>query len=462
MWELSISRRTAERRDARLPRTIRSMMLRSLGLVVVLVAVFGPAASSAAQPDDLPVVVIDVRKPMDQRLMDFVGDTLTKTDAHLFVIRVDSPGISSGEPGPMYEAVSKASAPVVVWVGARPAVAFGGAASLLNVADIGAAAPGTEIGYLEPTVVTNARVAVPFRPTHDPQGAISRGMLLEPTVVDEPIPGYVDLVMPTIGQLIVALDGTTVVRGEGETESTFEISTATTETTPEGTVLRPNRVVQFVKPSLWDRFLRLAARPEVAFFFLVVAIAAATFEFYAAGPGITAAVAVIAFVLAGYGMATLPTFWPAVAASAAGLLLYTWDFQRNQLGWRSILGSLLLVAGGLTFTDARPQFAPSWWVVLVIVAGTALFYGFALTTIVRSRFSTRTIGRDHLIGRTGVADEALSPEGVVMVDGARWRARSHREAGIESGDPIEVMGIDGIVLLVDPAERSTTSEKRGR
>jgi membrane-bound ClpP family serine protease len=37
----------------------------------------------------------------------------------------------------------------------------------------------------------------------------------------------------------------------------------------------------------------------------------------------------------------------------------------------------------------------------------------------------------------------------VVVNGARWRARSHREAGIESGDGISVAGIDGLVLLVD-------------
>jgi membrane-bound serine protease (ClpP class) len=424
------------------------------------------AMPGLAQTDELPVVVIDLRKPMDQRLMDFVVDTLASTDAHLFVIQVDSPGISSGTPGPMYEAIQSASAPVVVWVGDRPAVAFGGAASLLNVADIGAAAPRTEIGYLAPTVAGDHDVSIPYRPSHHEDGAgdgsngeaslnsdgeASLDALRDTTVVvEDPIPGYVDVVVPTIGQLIVGLDGTTVTRGDGDSATSFVLDTAAVDTTVDGQeVTVPSRRTQFLKPPLWDRFLRLASRPEAAFFFLVVAIAAATFEFYAAGPGITAAIAVIAFVLAGYGMATLPMSWPSAVATVAGLLLYTWDFQRNRLGWRSIVGTLLLVVGGLTFTDARPQFAPSWWIVLVVVAGVALFYAAALTTIVRSRFSTRTIGRDQLIGRTGVAADDLEPDGVVVVDGARWRARSHREAGIGSGDGITVEGIDGLVLLVD-------------
>lgn len=441
------------------------MVIRRVLIIVVVAAAFGAlAAATSAQSDELPVVVIEVHNPMDQRLMDFVADTVTDTDAHLFIVQLDSPGISSGSPGAMYEAITGASAPVAVWVGDRPAVAHGGAASLLNVADIGAAAPGTVIGYLEPTVITSPEVAVPYRPLHDPDGDASTEELRDATVVvEDPLPGYVDNVVPTIGQLIVGLDGTTVTRGEGETATSFEISTANLETTSDGVeVLTPNRLVQFFKPSLWDRFLRIASRPEVAFFFLIVAIAAATFEFYAAGPGITAVIAVVAFVLAGYGMATLPTFWPGVAATLAGLLLYTWDFQHHRFSWRSIAGTLFLLGGGLAFTDARPQFAPSWWIVLVVVAGTALFYAVALTTIVRSRFATPIIGREQLIGRSGVADEALSPEGVVLVGGARWRARSHREAGIGPGDAIQVQGIDGVVLLVDRDESSAVGPAETR
>lgn len=431
------------------------MIRRLLSVALPAIAAVGLSAPLLAQTDDLPVVIIDVRNPMDQRLMDFVADTLAGTKAHLFVIQVNSPGISSGTPGDLYAALDEANAPVVVWVGDRPAVAFGGAASLLNIADIGAAAPGTEIGHLEPTVVKTGGDTIPYRPSHHPDGEETTATLRHSTVVvEEPLPGYVDVVVPTIGQLIVGLDGTIVVRGEGDDAVTFEISTAATDTLADGTVVTvPSRQTHFMKPGLWDRFLRLASRPEAAFFFLVAAIITATFEFYAAGPGISAAIAVVAFLLAGYGMATLPMFWPSVAGTVAAMGLFTWDFQRNRIGWRSMAASVVLLGAGLTYTATRPQFAPTWWVVLFVVVGTALFYGVALTTIVRSRFATSTIGRQHLIGRRGTAEEALVPEGVVNVDGARWRARSHREAGIGRGDPIEVIGIDGVVLSVEPAAK---------
>ena len=435
------------------------MLRRTSLLLLILAAVLAFGGAVAAQDDDLPVVVLDLRKPFDQRLMDFTVETLATTPAHLFVLQVDSPGIASGDATPLLSAIETAPAPVVVWVGARPAVAYGGVASLLNRADLGAAAAGTRVGYLSPAVMTDAQSIAPridrFRGSTDEErtaDAIAATLILtsNSVLVEEPIEGFVDEVVPSIGQLIVGLDGEVITRGD----ATFEIETAEMVVLEDGTeVASPSRLVQFWKPGLWDRFLRLASEPEATFFFLVAAIAAATFEFYAAGVGVSAVASVLAFLLAGYGLATLPISWPSVGAVVIGLLLYTWDFQRNRLGWRSLLGTTLLIVGGLTITDARPQMAPVWWIVLVVVVGAALFYGVALTTIVRSRFSTTTIGREYLIGKRGSAETAFDPEGIVVVDEARWRGRAHREAGIEVGDALEVIGVDGIVLDVERAAK---------
>lgn len=428
--------------------------------ILVLFALLGTALSFAsvvgAQDGDLPVVVIDLRKPFDQRLMDFTAETIAAMPAHVFVLQVDAAGIASGDPDALLGAIDAAEAPVVVWVGARPAVAYGGVASLLNRADIGAAAPGSRVGYLEPSVMKGPET-IPFRLDRfegetEEERAVDAAMTSiilgrQSVIVREEISGYVDFVVPSIGQVIVGLDGGVVQRGD----VTYEMSTAERVVGEDGTeVVVPSRPVQFLKPGLWDRFLRLASEPEATFFFLVAAIATATFEFYAAGVGVSAVVSVLAFLLAGYGLATLPISWPSVAAVAAGLLLYTWDFQRNRLGWRSIIGTVALAAGGLTLTSARPQLAPTWWVVLMVVVGAALFYGVALTTIVRSRFSTTTIGREHLIGKIGTAESAFGPDGIVVVDEARWRGTAHREAGIKPGDSVTITGVDGIMLEVDP------------
>jgi membrane-bound serine protease (ClpP class) len=182
----------------------------------------------------------------------------------------------------------------------------------------------------------------------------------------------------------------------------------------------------------------------------MVGFSLVAFEFYAVGPGAAAAVGVVSLLLGGYGISVLPVRWWAVALIPVGLLLYTVDFQRNDLGWKSLLGTGALISAGLFFTDAAPQIVQTWWIVLIIVLGTAMWFGFALTTIVRSRFSTQTIGRDHLIGRMGTAETAIAPDGTVVVEGAKWQARSTRVSGIEAGDRVEVVAVEGVVLEVDP------------
>ena len=64
--------------------------------------------------------------------------------------------------------------------------------------------------------------------------------------------------------------------------------------------------VTFRQPGLATRFWRLAATPEAAFFFLVLGLTIASFEFFAIGPGVAAGVAAISLLLAGWGIVTPP------------------------------------------------------------------------------------------------------------------------------------------------------------
>jgi membrane-bound serine protease (ClpP class) len=276
----------------------------------------------------------------------------------------------------------------------------------------------------------------------------------EIVIGEEPPTGeIVTIVQPTIGQFIAALDGMDVETPLGN----VQLETAEQVTLEDGTVATVSSVdVRFLKPTLLTRFLRLGTRPDAAFLFLMAGLAVAAFEFYAAGAGIAAAVAALSLFLAGYGFATLPMNWGAVVASMLGIGLYTWDFQRHELGIRSIVGTILMLWGGIAFVGGPPQIGTSFWAVVLTVVGIMLFYLFAMTTIVRSRFGTPTIGREHLVGAIGVADSALDPDGVVVIDGAKWRARAHRAAGIAAGAEIEVLAVEGITLQVAPHEVAKT------
>ena len=88
--------------------------------------------------------------------------------------------------------------------------------------------------------------------------------------------------------------------------------------------------------------------------------------------------------------------------------------------------------------------------VIAATLGAVVFVWYALTTVVRSRFATPTVGRDELIGTSCVAVSNLDPTGVVMVGGARWRATADRGIEILAGAAVHIVGVTGLVLEVDP------------
>ena len=410
-----------------------------MGLWAVASAVPVDASQGAGVVD-----VVEVSGPIDRRLVSFVEDTVAESGAVLIVLQLDSAAAVDSVAQRLVALAADAPVPLAVWVGPEPARAYGAAAQVLAAAPIRGAAPGVKVGNLAPTVAGSGESAASVAEAF-PQ--VPSELIEGRTEVEDPISGLVDIVSPSIGQFVVGLDGMQVeVRGV-----TVTLETARVDVADDGSeVVTPSADVRFRKPGLIDRTLRLAIQPEAAFLFLVAGLALVAFEFYAAGPGIAAAVGVASLLIAGYGLAVLPVNWWAVAATVAGVGAYTVDFQRNDLGWRSLLGTALLAYGGLRLVEAAPQMGVLWWPVALVVLAAMLWFGVALTTVVRSRFSTVTIGREHLVGRTGRAESALDPEGVVVVDGARWRARARRAARIAAGDRVVVAGVDGVVLDVEP------------
>jgi membrane-bound serine protease (ClpP class) len=322
---------------------------------------------------------------------------------------------------------------------------------LLAAAPISLASPGAKIGASDPAH-HGREVTPPLR--YPFQESIELAGLLDGrTMVATPIDGVVDDVYPALTNIIQALDGRTVeVLSE---ERTMQLTEPFDD---NGVEVRRPITTRFHEQGFVDRALRLSLSPAVAYLFLLVGLSVAAFEFYAAGVGVAAAVSVLTIFLSGYGIAVLPVNWWALGLGVLGLGLYLYDFQRIQLRFASLLGTVSMLIGARYFVYEPPQLAMAWWSAVLIVVAIALFFLFAMTTVVRARFSTPTIGREHLVGRTGTAETAVAPDGVVLVDGARWKANSGRASGIEPGDQVVIAAVEGITLEVDPVDREPTAD----
>lgn len=419
-------------------------MFRRLILLVALAGMLVPAGSRAAAQQDRFIDVIKVSGPLDERIIDFTIDTIEEvaSTSELIIIQLDSPAALSDRISDLIGAMARPPVPLAVWVGPETAVAYGGGLSLLAAADIRLAAPGVKIGAAIPDRHGSLPVVWPFTET------LGRADLLYSRLsVDGPIDGVVDEVHPALTNIVQALDGRTVLVRDAE--RTIGITEPFDD---DGVERRRPIPTRFHEQGFVDRALRLSLSPAIAYLFLLIGLSVAAFEFYAAGVGVAAAVAVLTLFLSGYGIAVLPVNWWALVLGVLGLGLYVFDFQQIQLRLASLVGTVAMVIGARYFVHEPPQLSMAWWSALLIVLAVALFFLFGMTTVVRARFSTPTIGREHLIGKTGTAETAIAPEGVVLVDGARWKANSRRASGIGPGDNVVIAAVEGFTLEVDPVE----------
>jgi membrane-bound serine protease (ClpP class) len=182
----------------------------------------------------------------------------------------------------------------------------------------------------------------------------------------------------------------------------------------------------------------------------LVGLSLIVFEFFTAGVGIAGFVGACAVVGACFGFSHL-----AVQLWAAGLLLLgvfgmAIDVQAGGLGAWTFIGGGALVAGSIWLYGGSSRLDPKWWLLALVITGTVVFMLSAMTAMIRSRFSTPTIGREDLVGELGSAEADVAPDGVVRVRDALWRARTNRATPIHAGDAVRVVSVEGIVLEVEP------------
>lgn len=379
-----------------------------------------PLASPATAGPPGAVSVIEVSGRIDPIEVDFITRSLSAAEAsraELFVIQLDSPGalVSRNELTVLAFRIIDSQVPVAVWVGPTGSRAHGAAAGLLEAAGVASMAPGSHVGRAP---------------------GIPRSLGAN----EAKARGIVSVIAPTLGDLVVGLDGQKV--GD-KVLSTARVVDRDGQPRREVT-----GNVRFAKLGILERILHSAASPQVAYLLLVIGLVLVIFEFFTAGIGLAGLVGAGSLVLAAYGLAVLPTSPLGLALIGVGFAGYAIDVQAGApRAWTAngtvalALGSRWLFGDGITVP---------WYTVVLTVAGVALFMVAAMRSMIRARFSTPTIGRESMIGKMGEATTGIDPDGMVRLQGGLWRAHASRITPIAAGAPVRVVAIDGLVLEVEP------------
>jgi membrane-bound serine protease (ClpP class) len=207
--------------------------------------------------------------------------------------------------------------------------------------------------------------------------------------------------------------------------------------------------VRFGGLSLAGQLMHTVASPAVAYLLFVIGLSLLLFELFTAGVGIAGMVGAGSLVLGCYGLAVLPTRPLGVALILLAMFGYGVDIQTGVPRVWSGIATASFVLGSLWLFDGV---SVSWITLLVAFVGITLGMIAGMPTMVRSRFSTPTIGRDWMIGELGSARTDIDPDGIVTLRDAPWRARTNRATPIRSGEAARVVAIEGLVLEVEPSE----------
>jgi len=447
------------RRRGALALTFAGLVL--LGTAGSAAALTGSGATRAASSGQGGITVVQLQGFLDPPLAALARhsiDDANASHATLVLIQLDSSGALATDIDALVQLVHQSHVPVAVWVGPSGAQAAGGAALLAEAASVLFVSQGSSLGPAQPVrldqphAVTDGAVADELRRLAASRGRDGdRASTLATTSLGASAAAAARVTngsQPTIGEVIVTLDGETVPTAAGP----VHLSTARVIGTGRNRRRQPNQEVVFAGLGLGARLQHTLLSSRVTYLLLVAGLALIAFEFFAASVGFAAGVGALAVLGAGYGASHLPVSWWAAALIAAAIVAFSVDVQAGGLGFWTAFGAVTLLVGSLTLFGGSTRLHVPWWELALVLAATLLFFVAALPAFVRSRFSTPTIGREGLVGELGEAEVAVDPDGVVVIRGSRWRARTNRATPIAAGDRARVVSVEGLVLEVEPEE----------
>jgi membrane-bound serine protease (ClpP class) len=446
---------------------VRRLAIALLG--AALAAGVATSASAAAPEQDTgsaadlaPVDVLQVTGFIDPIVADSIRDAIARAEANgsqALILQLSSQGgvVDADDMQRVLQSIVDTPIAIGVWVGpARASRAYGYASQLMAVADVTAMVQGSRIGNTGPLLQVDGE-PVSFGPATDDlfddtmsfTEARAAGVLRLDTN---------DQGVPTVRSMVLAMDGVEV---KGVT-----LDTVVDEVQDDGSVQATSTLVRFSGLGFFDEVMHQVASPSIAYLLFTVGLALLIFELFTAGVGVAGVVGAVCTVLGCYGLAVLPTNTWAMVLIVLSMLAFAVDVQVGLPRFWTGVGMVLFTIGSLFLYGSLPgvDVRVGWLMLVVGVAGVALTFVVGMPSMVRTRFATPTIGREWMLGEMGSATTSISPEGVALVSGARWRARTNRATPIAAGAPLRVVAIDGVTLEVEPETGAARDyrERRGK
>ncbi|MBI5574755.1 MAG: nodulation protein NfeD [Deltaproteobacteria bacterium] len=426
---------------------------------LIFLAVLASARIDAGTGAPREAVVATIAASINPVTADFLSAAIEKaeeTNAAILVVELDTPGGLDSAMRQMVQEIIKTKIPVAVYVSPSGARAASAGVLITLAADVAAMAPGTNIGAAHPVSVggggmdnTMAKkvendAAAYARSLAEKKGrnaAWAESAVRESTSLTERDAlekNVIDLVSPSLSDLLARIDGKEILKGDGKI------------------VLRTKGIAVARFPmGLRHRILSSLADPNIAYILMMIGIYGIFFELSNPGAVFPGVVGGISLILGFYSLQTLSADYAGFLLIALAMLLFILEIKVHSYGALTIGGIVALLLGSLMLfrASADPWLRISWGVLAVMIGASIAFFTTVVTLAVRSQLRKPVTGAEGLIGETGEARADFAGEGKVFVSGEWWNARCG--VPLKKGDRVTVVGREGMTLLVEPKEKAS-------
>jgi membrane-bound serine protease (ClpP class) len=411
-----------------------------------------PGAEPAAEPAP-EVLRIRLDSLIHPVAAQFVKDAVEEADATraaALVVELSTPGGLSVSTREISTSILGARTPVVAYVAPSGAQAASAGFFILMAADVAAMAPGTNTGAAHPVGGSGEDIEGDAgKKAEEDAAATIRSLatrhrrnveLAEKAVVEsksfsaeEALEGkLIDLIAPSLQRLLVDVDGRAIEKHG----ATFVLSTAAAP-------------VRTLEMSAFRRALAALAHPNIAVILLSLGFLGLYFELMNPGAVLPGVVGAICLILAFFALSVLPFNYAGLALIMLAIILFIAEIKVTSFGLLTVGGVISLILGAmLLFKTPEPALRVSLELVVALGAFAAVVVGALMILVVRAQRSKVHTGSDGLVREKGRAYSALSPRGKVFVHGEIWHAIAERP--VAAGEPVEVVGVDGMWLKVRP------------
>jgi membrane-bound serine protease (ClpP class) len=424
--------------------------------------------SVRAQTATGAVFVVELRGIINPPAANYVKRALLDAEeqkASLVVIQMDTPGGLDHSMREILQEILMSPVPVAVYVSPSGARAASAGLFILLSSHVAAMAPGTNTGAAHPVSLGNEADDVSTAKAVNDAAATIRSLATErgrnaewaEQAVRESVSitdrealrlNLIDVIALDLNDLLQKIEGRTVSTGAGEV--TLKV------------VAAPRLEIPM---NFAERLLHVISDPNIAFILLSVGSIGLIAELYNPGtlfPGITGAIALI---LAFFALGNLPTNWAGVTLITLALILFIAELNTEGIGPLGfgalaafLLGGLILFQPFRPGSLALPDLRINPWVVGAATASMGAFMLFVMAQVVRSHKVPLRTGPEQFVGHMARVHQNLTPRGRVWFEGQIWFAEARSGQSITAGQMVQIVGLDGLTLIVEPAEEASVNK----